>query len=136
MAGRFRKQGKPCPLRRSTITWTDIPIDNLDATWPNGSDFTKQQAITIATWQASSARHKFSDIIDAAVAGQPQFAQRSGGKEVVVVSRDYFDSTKANLKTFLLNEGYSGPGEDEFDAILADVRADAPDFLRRWETED
>lgn len=90
----------------------------------------------MATWQAASARHKFSDIIDAAVAGQPQFVQRRDGKEVVVVSREYFDSTKANLKTFLLNEGYSGAGEDQFDAILADVRASAPDFLRRRNTED
>ena len=90
----------------------------------------------MATWQAANARHKFSDIIDAAVAGQPQFVQRRDGKEVVVVSREYFDSTKANIKTFLLNQGYSGAGEDQFDAILADVRANAPDFLRRRETED
>nr|WP_294509656.1 type II toxin-antitoxin system Phd/YefM family antitoxin [uncultured Rhodopila sp.] len=90
----------------------------------------------MTTWQAANARHKFSDIIDAAVAGQHQFVQRRDGREVVVVSREYFDSTKANLKTFLLNKGYSGAGEAQFDAILAGVRSDAPDFLRRRETDD
>lgn len=90
----------------------------------------------MATWQAASARHKFGDIIDAAVAGHPQFVQRRDGKEVVVVSREYFDSTKANIKTFLLNEGYSGAGEDEFDAILTDIRANAPDFLRQRDPGD
>jgi prevent-host-death family protein len=94
-----------------------------------------QKGIKMATWQAASARHKFSDIIDAAVAGHPQFVQRRDGKEVVIVSREYFDSTKANIKTYLLNEGYSGPGEDEFDAILADIRATSPDFLRQREPE-
>ena len=90
----------------------------------------------MATWQAANARHKFSDIIDTAVAGQPRFVQRRDGKGVVVVSREYFSTTKANLKTCLLNEGYSGAGEDQFDAILADIRASAPEFLSRRETDD
>jgi hypothetical protein len=55
--------------------------------------------------------------------------QRRDGKEVVIVSRAYFDSTKPNIKTFLLNEGYTGPGENEFDAILQHIRATSPDFL-------
>jgi hypothetical protein len=90
----------------------------------------------MATWQAVDARHQFSDIFDAAVAGRPQTVRRPDGMEVGVVSREYFDSTNGNLKTFLLNVGYSGDGEEQFDAILADVRASAPDFLQRRETED
>jgi prevent-host-death family protein len=94
------------------------------------------EEIEMHTWQAASARHKFSDIIDAAVAGHPQFVQRRDGKEVVVVSREYFETTKPNIKTFLLNQGYSGSGEDSFDAILAQVRADSPDFLLQRDVED
>ena len=77
----------------------------------------------MGAWQSSAARGKLSEIIDQAVAGHPQFIQRRDGKEVVVVSRDYFESTKANLKTVLLNEGYEGAGEDAFDAIMGDIRA-------------
>jgi hypothetical protein len=63
-----------------------------------------------------------ADIIDQAVAGHPQFIQRRDGKEVVVVSRDYYDRTKGNLKSYLLNHGYSGPGEDAFDEIIDGIR--------------
>ncbi len=38
--------------------------------------------------QAAAARNRFTDIIDAAVGGEPQFVQRRDGKEVVVVSRE------------------------------------------------
>ena len=69
----------------------------------------------MGAWQSPAARGGLSDIIDPAVAGNPQFIQRRDGKEVVVVSRDYFWRTKANLKTVLLNEGYEGAGEDAFD---------------------
>jgi hypothetical protein len=69
-------------------------------------------------------RGRLSEIIDPAVSGTPQFIQRRDGKEVVVVSREYYDRTKANLKTFVLHEGISGPGEEEFDAIIGDIRAD------------
>ena len=78
----------------------------------------------MGAWQSSVARGRLSEIIDQAVAGTPQFIQRRDGKEVVVVSREYYDRTKANLKTFLLHEGISGAGEDEFDAIMHDIRAD------------
>ena len=74
------------------------------------------------SWQASVARDHLGDIIDQAVAGHPQFIQRRDGKEVVVVSREYYDRTKDNLKTFLLNHGYAGHGEDAFDAIMEDIR--------------
>lgn len=83
------------------------------------------------TWQSSEARHKFGDLVDAAVDGEPQLIERRDGKKVVLVSKDYFESTKPNIKTFLLNRGYSGEGEDEFDRILLDVRRDFPDFLSR-----
>jgi prevent-host-death family protein len=78
----------------------------------------------MGAWQSSVARGRLSEIIDQAVAGTPQFIQRRDGKEVVVVSREYYDRTKANLKTFLLHEGISDAGEDEFDAIMRDIRAD------------
>lgn len=77
----------------------------------------------MGAWQSSVARGRLSEIIDQALAGTPQFIQRRDGKEVVVVSREYYDRTKANLKTFLLHEGISGPGEDEFDGIMRDIRA-------------
>ena len=67
----------------------------------------------MGAWQASVARNRLSEIIDQAVAGDPQFIERRDGKEVVVVSRDYFERTKGNLKTFLLHETYAGPGEEE-----------------------
>lgn len=81
------------------------------------------------TWQAAEARHRFGDLVNAAVDGEPQLIERRDGKKAVLVSKDYFESTKPNLKTFLLNHGYSGEGEDEFDRILLDVRRDSPDFL-------
>jgi prevent-host-death family protein len=82
----------------------------------------------MGNWQAAAARNRFTEIIDAAVAGEPQFVQRRDGKEVVVVSREYFDRTKPNMKLHLLNAGYAGEGEDQFDAIMEDVRAGFPDF--------
>jgi Antitoxin Phd_YefM, type II toxin-antitoxin system len=80
-------------------------------------------------WRASNARIRFSEIIDAAVAGRPQFVQRRDGKEVVVVSRDYYEKTKPNLKSFLLENGYSGTGEASFDETLREMRAHSPAFL-------
>lgn len=74
-------------------------------------------------WQATAARNKFADIVDAAVAGAPQIVQWHDGKEVVLVSREYFERTRPNIKTFLLNEGYSGAGEQERDTLLQDIRA-------------
>jgi prevent-host-death family protein len=88
------------------------------------------------TWQAAAARNRFTDIIDAAVAGEPQFVQRRDGKEVVVVSREYFENTKANIKSYLLNAGYAGEGEAQFDAIMADVRNGFPDLLAGRGTAD
>ncbi len=68
------------------------------------------------------ARSRLADIIDQAVEGHPQFIRRRDGKEVVVVSRDYYDRTKGSLKSYLLEGGYEADGEDEFDAIMDGVR--------------
>jgi prevent-host-death family protein len=85
----------------------------------------------MASWQASNARLRFAEIVDGAVAGEPQFVQRRDGREVVVVSRDYFERTKPTLKSFLLEGGYSGDGEADFDAALREVRTNSPDILAR-----
>ena len=73
-------------------------------------------------WQASSARHRFSEVLDAAVAGKPQFIRRRDGREVVLVSRDYFEQTRPNLKSYLLTAGFAADAPDAFDQALADVR--------------
>ncbi len=86
-------------------------------------------------WKASDARQHMPQIIDAAVEGDPQFVRRRDGKEVVVVSRAYFDSTRPNLKMVLLSDGYSGDGEDAFDQILRDIREDGPGFVLRQPPE-
>ena len=88
------------------------------------------------TWPAASARHKFGEIIDAAVAGRPQIVQRRDGKEVAIASREYFETTRPSIGTILLSQGYSGSGEDSFDAILAEIRENAPDFLQRRDVKD
>lgn len=74
-------------------------------------------------WLASEAQQRFSDLVDAAVEGRPQFVQRPDGREAVVVSREYFEQTKPNLKSFLLNAGYAADEDDAFDAALREVRS-------------
>jgi hypothetical protein len=76
------------------------------------------------TWQTAEARHRFPDVIDGAIAGEPQFIRHRDGREVVLVSRTYFDATRPNLKNFLLGHGFVA-GDDGFDAILRDVRRTA-----------
>jgi prevent-host-death family protein len=83
----------------------------------------------VATWQASDARHRFPDVIDAAVNGDPQFVRRRDGKEVVVVSREYFEKTIPNLKTYLLTEGYADQENDPIDRAIDEVRSDDGPFL-------
>jgi prevent-host-death family protein len=75
-------------------------------------------------WQAGAARNRFTAVVDAAVAGQPQFIRRRDGREVVVVSREYFELTRPNLKTYLLAAGYAGDEDDAFDRALRTVRRD------------
>lgn len=82
------------------------------------------------TWQAAEARHRFTDVVDAAVAGKPQFIRRRDGREVVVISREYFEQTKPNLKSYLLAAGYAGEAEDAFDRALRGVRTEGPPLLQ------
>jgi len=72
-------------------------------------------------WQAAQARQRFSEIVDRAVDGDPQVIRRRDGKEVVLVSRDYYEKTKPNLKTYLLTAGYAEE-DDGFDALLQEIR--------------
>lgn len=74
------------------------------------------------TWQAAEARHRFSDLLDAAAEGRPQFVRRRDGREVVVVSREYFEKTKPDLKTVLLTAGYAPDRDDAFDDALKEAR--------------
>ena len=83
------------------------------------------------SWQAARARTRFSQIVDAAIAGKPQFIRRRDGHEVVLVSRDYFDRTKMNLKTYLLSAGYAGDEPDAFDAAMETVRGRLPPMAPR-----
>jgi hypothetical protein len=72
-------------------------------------------------WQAAVARHRFSEVVDAAVAGRPQFVRRRDGKEVVIVSREYFERTRPDLKSVLLSFQFGEPG-DAFDQALDEAR--------------
>ena len=76
-------------------------------------------------WQATKARGAFAGIIDAAVEGTPQLIRRRDGKEVVVVSRAYFEANKPNLRDYLLTAGYAGD-HDEFDDALQSPRTRLP----------
>jgi hypothetical protein len=81
------------------------------------------------TWQAAEARNCFSDVVDAAVGGRPQFGRRRDGREVVVVSREYFEETKPNIKSYLFTSGYADSEDDAFDIAMRSVRSDGiPSF--------
>lgn len=72
-------------------------------------------------WQAAAARHRFSELVDAAVEGRPQFVRRRDGREVVLVSREYFEQTRPNLKSVLLSCRFGQRG-DAFDRALVEAR--------------
>jgi len=74
------------------------------------------------TWQAASARHHFSELIEAAVDGRPQFIRRRDGREVVLVSKEYYNRTILTLKSVLLLHRFGARG-DIFDQALDDARA-------------
>jgi prevent-host-death family protein len=82
-------------------------------------------------WQASKARHHFSELVDAAVDGKPQFIRRRDGREVVLVSRDDFEKLKPNLKNYLLTAGYAGDADDAFDIAMRTVREGPPILVPR-----
>jgi prevent-host-death family protein len=75
-------------------------------------------------WQAAEARDRFSDVVDAAVDGRPQFVRRRDGREVVVVSKEYFEETKRDLKSYLANSAYADSQDDAFDVAIRGVRRD------------
>ena len=79
-------------------------------------------------WQATKARGAFAEIIEAAVEGTPQLIRRRDGKEVVVVSRDYYEANKPNLRDYLLTSGYAEE-HDEFDDALRTVRESGPSMF-------
>ncbi len=56
-------------------------------------------------WQASAARDHFSEMVDAAVAGRPQFVRRRDGQQVVVALA-YYEATRPSLKDLLLFGGF------------------------------
>ena len=73
------------------------------------------------TWQAGVARHRFSELVDAAVEGRPQFVRRRDGREVVVVSKEYYERTRPSLKSVLMAHHFGERG-DEFDQALEEAR--------------
>jgi prevent-host-death family protein len=81
-------------------------------------------------WRAAQARAHFAELVDAAVEGKPQFIRRRDGNEVVLVSRDYFDRTKMNLKDYLLSAGYADE-PDAFDKAMQTVRSRLPPLAPR-----
>jgi hypothetical protein len=83
----------------------------------------------VREWQATKAREALPEIIDGAVAGIPQIINRRDGKEVVVVSREYFDATRPNLKDYLLRAGYADE-RDAFDDALDQIRESGGGFFR------
>jgi hypothetical protein len=116
---------RECRWSNSTSWDRSKTCDN--ATNPQILNDTCSSLLTTAS--SSNANLHLPKIIDAAVAGDPQFVQHRDSKEVVVMSREHYEKTKPNLKTFLLGEGYSGEGEEAFDEILRDIRAHGPDVL-------
>ncbi|HEY2620463.1 MAG TPA: type II toxin-antitoxin system Phd/YefM family antitoxin [Acetobacteraceae bacterium] len=74
------------------------------------------------SWQAATAWHRFSELVDAAVEGRPQFVRRRDGREVVVVSREYYEQTRPSLKSVLLSHRFGERG-DSFDQALQDAGA-------------
>jgi prevent-host-death family protein len=70
------------------------------------------------SWLAAAARHHFSEVIDAAVEGRPQFVRRRDGHEVVVVSKEYFEKTRPNLKSYLQSSRYEALPDADIETAL------------------
>ena len=75
-------------------------------------------------WRASEARARIADVIDGALAGEPQVVRKRNGDEVVVVSRADYERIKPTLKEYLLQSaGAAGDDDDALlEAALRDVR--------------
>jgi prevent-host-death family protein len=61
-------------------------------------------------WQLQDAKNRFSEVVDAALDGEPQIVTRRGKRAVVVLSGEAYDrvkteleSTKQSFVDFLLN---------------------------------
>jgi prevent-host-death family protein len=80
-------------------------------------------------WQAAEARHQFTELVNAAVHGEPQFVERRDGTAAVVVSREYFEKTRPTLKDVLLYQGFA-EDDDAFDQALRDIRREGNTFVR------
>ena len=75
------------------------------------------------TWQAGARRGAgFPSSWNAAVEGKPQFVRRRDGREVVVVSKEYYEQTKPSLKSVLLSHRFGERG-DEFDQAIDTARS-------------
>jgi prevent-host-death family protein len=95
----------------------------------------KELLMSDDVWQAAEARQRFSDLVDAAVEGHPQFVRRRDGREVVVVSKEYFNQTKPNLKSYLVGSGYADEQVDAFDVAMRSVRTDGSPLLQPRNSE-
>lgn len=61
-------------------------------------------------WQLQDAKNRFSEVVDAALGGEPQVVTRRGKRAVVVLSDEAYDRVRGRLATtepsfteFLLN---------------------------------
>jgi prevent-host-death family protein len=68
-------------------------------------------------WQASDARAKLPEVMEGALAGEPQVIRKRGGEEVVMLSRADYERMKPSLKDYLLRSAGTA-GKDD-DASLA-----------------
>lgn len=81
------------------------------------------------SWQAAAARHHFSEVIDAAVEGRPQFVRRRDGHEVVVVSKEYFEKNKPDLKSYLKSARYESQPDTDIETALRKGSTNALDVF-------
>jgi prevent-host-death family protein len=89
-------------------------------------------------WSASDARHQLAEVMQRALAGEPQTIRHRSGGEVVVISKNDYDRIKPTLKDFLLRSaGAAGDDDDAaFQEALQRVRATgAAGFTPKWADE-
>jgi antitoxin Phd len=83
------------------------------------------QKINIALWQLQTAKTQFSQVVDAAMRGEPQVVTRHGKQAVVVIAISEFEQYQAHkqikqpsfidhlLRPFDLPHGALNPFDDE-----------------------
>jgi len=69
-------------------------------------------------WSASDAKVQLDALVEAAANGEPQRIRTDDGKEVVVISKRYFDETIPQLKMALLTGEKTGQAGDALDDTL------------------